>query len=259
VILDPATAVLTETERNSLFAHGTRSGLVAPMELDGRPLGIISFYSRQPHAFTPDHVRMATEFGSLAALAIDRVRTHMALSEQATADALTGLLNRRAILDRLDHQIAIGERTSDAVSVLLIDLNGFKHVNDTFGHLAGDAVLIEIARFLQLSLRPADLVGRYGGDEFLAVLPHTDIVQAISVRDRLMEQVRQFSITLADGAIVTPTFAVGFAAYPAQGQTRTALIEMADRVMYESKPTVSGAGANRAHGISLVEVIELPR
>jgi diguanylate cyclase (GGDEF)-like protein len=254
LILDPETPSLTEIERNGLFAHGTESGLVSPMVLEGRAFGIISFFSRQPAAFTKDHVRMAVEFGSLAALAIDRVRTHMALSEQATVDSLTGLLNRRAILDRLDHQIAIGERTNDAVSVLVIDLNGFKHVNDTYGHLAGDAVLIEIARFLKHAMRPSDLVGRYGGDEFLAVLPHTDIVQAISVRDRLQEQVSELTIELADGSIIVPSFAVGFAAYPAQGQTRTALIELADRVMYEAKPGANGAGSGRPASFPVAEV-----
>jgi diguanylate cyclase (GGDEF)-like protein len=224
------------------------------MVLDGRAVGIISFFSRKPNAFSKDHVRMAVEFGSLAALAIDRARTHMALSEQATVDSLTGLLNRRAILDRLDHQIAIGERTNDAVSVLLIDLNGFKHVNDTYGHLAGDAVLVEIARFLKQSLRPSDLVGRYGGDEFLAVLPHTDVVSAITVRDRLWERVSEFTIELADGSTITPSFAVGYAAYPAQGQTRTSLIELADRVMYEAKPGANGSSPSRPMTFPVAEV-----
>ena len=243
VLLDREDPLLTDSERAAFFGIGTESVVIAPMILNGRATGIISFYSPQRHFFTADAIKLAMEFGSLAALAIDRAQTNKALSEQATRDGLTSVLNRRALNDWLDHQIALTDRNEDVFSILMIDLNDFKVINDTYGHLVGDNVLREVAIAVQNALRTSDLLGRYGGDEFLAILPSTDLIEAMSLAARLAETVCADPIRLAGGQEVFPSLSIGTAAYPVSARDREGMIEVADRAMYAVKQADLSGGA----------------
>jgi two-component system, cell cycle response regulator len=110
-----------------------------------------------------------------------------ALRVQATHDSLTGLLNRGAILEVLGRELARSDRLGTSLGVIMADLDHFKHINDTHGHLAGDAVLREAARRMRLCLRSYDVIGRYGGEEFLIVLPDCDALSTLSLAERLRE------------------------------------------------------------------------
>src|SRR5262249_23204947 len=139
---------LTQYERDHLFDDGTRSGFAVPIVLDDRCLGVFSLYSRQPGAFSNRTVALGQDLAGQSALAIERARLHATLEARARTDGLTGVLNRGAIEETLGAELARARRSGLPLAVLVVDLDGFKHVNDRHGHLAGDRVLQEVAAIL---------------------------------------------------------------------------------------------------------------
>jgi diguanylate cyclase (GGDEF)-like protein len=158
----------------------------------------------------------------------------MSAEHRAASDALTGLPNRTILMDRLDVAVASAKRSGSHVGVLYIDLDGFKGVNDRYGHLAGDDVLKAVGSRLQLLLRASDTVGRMGGDEFVAISPYLrhkgdlDVVVA-KVREAL------HTIVMHDGVSINVDGSVGSALFPRDGDTPTALLAVADSELYRDK------------------------
>jgi diguanylate cyclase (GGDEF)-like protein len=157
-----------------------------------------------------------------------------ALRHQATRDALTGLFNRGLILDGLARELHRADREEKALSVVIADVDHFKRVNDTHGHLAGDAVLRQIAERMRLVLRGYDLIGRYGGEEFLAVLPGCDLARAVQVAERMREAVAAEPVD-AMGSPVPVTVSLGVASAARTGTDAFALIKAADDALYRAK------------------------
>jgi diguanylate cyclase (GGDEF)-like protein len=162
------------------------------------------------------------------------------LREQATHDALTGLWNRSMILDTLDRELARSRREAHPVSILMADIDHFKQINDTLGHLVGDAVLRQVAQRLLAGLRPYDMVGRYGGEEFLIVLPGCAAERALALAERLRSVVALEPVCDEQAAIPV-TISVGAAAWD-NGWAAPELLRAADRALYRAK----SAGRNRA-------------
>jgi len=153
----------------------------------------------------------------------------------AQHDPLTGLANRVLLYDRLEHLLHRSRRNDASFAVLMLDLNGFKQVNDTYGHAAGDALLVEIAGRLQKRIRASDTVARIGGDEFAILLePTTGTEEAHRVGDSLLDELRH-PISLDDGAIVSVGGSMGIALWPRDGDTAEALLHAADQAMYRAK------------------------
>jgi diguanylate cyclase (GGDEF)-like protein len=168
--------------------------------------------------------------------------TQRQLREQASHDALTGLWNRAAILELLERELARGRREGRPVGVLLADLDHFKRINDSLGHLAGDRVLRQVARRLGEALRPYDTVGRYGGEEFLIVLPGCDAGDAIGLAERLRRCVAAEPVDW-DGRPVPVTLSLGIATWDGSATADAAgLLQTADEALYRAKDT----GRNRA-------------
>lgn len=162
------------------------------------------------------------------------------LVEMATQDFLTGLLNRRETFRRLDGELQRSRRLSVPFSVLLLDFDHFKQVNDVHGHSAGDLVLQTVASVLRKGVRPYDLCCRHGGEEFLVVLPETALTEAAGIAERLRSDIEQQAISLPDGQTLRVTASIGAAAL-AGDETIDQLIIRADEAMYQAKQS----GRNR--------------
>jgi diguanylate cyclase (GGDEF)-like protein len=184
-------------------------------------------------------VRMARAFDEhLHDLSARLEAEHENLRHAALHDQVTGLPNRMLLYDRLAHAVAVAHRERRTLAVLLVDLDGFKEVNDRFGHGHGDDVLAEVARRLQGAVRAADTVARLGGDEFVAVLPGADESTALGIAERMLRDLRQ-PMPVA-GHTVTISASVGVALYPARGEQPEPLLLSADHAMYVAKRAGGG-------------------
>lgn len=158
------------------------------------------------------------------------------LADEVATDSLTGVPNRRALSGRLTRELEIARSSATSLSVLMIDLDKFKPINDTHGHAVGDDVLRAVAAALRKGIRPRDLVARYGGDEFAVVLPGSAARAAVFVAERLRQAIARVSLRTTDGEKVTVTSSFGVAEYhPLAHESPESLLAEADRALYEAK------------------------
>jgi len=184
-------------------------------------------------------LRRADEFDTLASALNTTMeliqQQHGELQDQASHDGLTGLLNRRAYSDRLAEEVARALRYGQSLSVLMLDVDDFKIINDRYGHLTGDRALTDFAKkVLRPSMRVTDIVARYGGDEFVVIMPQTSPEGAIEACKRLAQRLDGFLETEL-GIAVGLTVSFGYASLPQETLTAEALVQIADRRMYEAK------------------------
>ncbi|MFI5181427.1 MAG: GGDEF domain-containing protein [Thermoanaerobaculia bacterium] len=161
-----------------------------------------------------------------------------ALRFNAITDPLTGLYNRRFLLDHLDREVARAERTGGVVSVLMMDLTGFKGINDRLGHPVGDSILARTAAAIRASLRAVDAGCRYGGDEFVAVLPNTDILHSLRVAERIRRRVSTIRLPRQVGLRVGLSY--GVSSFPTDGRLLDFLLKVSDIRLYRSKQQQGG-------------------
>jgi diguanylate cyclase (GGDEF)-like protein len=181
-------------------------------------------------------LRGLEHFTTAAAVALENATLYEKLQQLAIMDGLTGAHNHRHFQESLRKEIARAERYCSPFSLLMLDLDNFKRFNDTLGHQAGDAVLIQVARVLKMNTRKVDTVARYGGEEFAVLLPGTDKAGAVALADRLREAV---STSPADVASDAPwgrvTASVGVSTWGEDGGMGPALIRAADEALYLAK------------------------
>jgi len=162
-------------------------------------------------------------------------RANEKLTELASTDGLTGVLNRRAFMDRAKSAFELARRYQRPLSMLMIDVDHFKRVNDTFGHQAGDHVLVRLCELINKSLRGPDLVGRVGGEEFAVILPETGVEQTAQITERLLNSVRQERVEVEPETIVKVTVSIGVATVPPLAPDVDAVLVAADRALYKAK------------------------
>jgi diguanylate cyclase (GGDEF)-like protein len=185
-------------------------------------------------AFEDEDRMTAVSLASQAVVALDNARLHRIVERQALVDGLTGLANRRQCEETLAVELARLERFGGELAIVVADLDWFKDVNDRFGHPSGDAVLRELAQLLQETVRDVDLAGRWGGEEFLVILPGTDLAGGAQVAERIRVALAGRIVLSADGTPIPVTASFGVAATP-PASTAAELFSAADAALYEAK------------------------
>jgi diguanylate cyclase (GGDEF)-like protein len=210
------------------------SAIIAPLLLGDDVLGAISLESYRPHAFTQADLQLLVSFAATATTAINNAQLHGEVQKQAITDTLTGLYNRRGFFELGRREVERALRFGRPLTAIMLDIDFFKNINDLYGHLVGDRVLIGLASRLLLELRQIDLVGRYGGDEFVALLPETDLANAMSVAERLRKVASSVIIPSPTGP-VTISLSAGIASLDPESKDLNSLINRADQALYEAK------------------------
>ena len=164
----------------------------------------------------------------------------LTLRQMASTDALTGLSNRRSFLESGQHEFEVFRRYLNPLSLLLLDVDHFKQVNDTYGHAGGDQVLVQLAKVCRESLRSADLCGRFGGEEFIFLLPNTQAGTAFDVAERLRRALSEQTV-ISEAGVIRFTVSIGVATAKPEDESIEDLIRLADANMYVAKQT----GRNR--------------
>ena len=186
--------------------------------------------------------RLARDFNTMA----ESLMEHKArLEELSSRDGLTGLYNRREFETRLREETQRARRYGKPLSVMLLDIDHFKNVNDRYGHQAGDETLIAVADLIRLSARPMDAVCRYGGEELAVILPETDATGAGIVDERIRASVAESLTTTPQGDEIQVTVSIGFATFPQDGDTGPGLVKAADEALYAAKQ--EGRNLVRSH------------
>jgi diguanylate cyclase (GGDEF)-like protein/putative nucleotidyltransferase with HDIG domain len=210
-----------------------QSALSIPLRGRSGVSGVLSLYLRKRQGFTKDHLRLLLAASSKLGISVENALQFERAQDTASTDFLTGLPNARSICIQLEQEIARSRRNGNSLAVLLCDLNGFKSVNDRFGHLVGNKLLQEIAQNLKKDCREYDHVGRLGGDEFVFVLPEFTKDRAEELIERLERSVQAAALSVCHDKVVTAS--IGCALFPNDGATPEELLAEADRKMYEAK------------------------
>jgi diguanylate cyclase (GGDEF)-like protein/putative nucleotidyltransferase with HDIG domain len=224
--LAPISRMITEEIDNAL---------VYPLNHDGRRLGVISLYAGKGVKFKDDHVRVMEMVSKQAAMAIHNAIRFEETQEDAFTDRLTRLPNSRYLYIYFEQELQKAIRFEYPLTILCMDLDGFKEINDCYGHPVGDRMLVEVARILKTNLRGSDVVVRYAGDEFLAVMSQTSSRDAILLARRVQATLEDFQLEVRPGKYAQVGISIGLASYPSQGDSLESLMIKADDAMYRDK------------------------
>ncbi len=205
-----------------------------PLIADERMLGAITLYSSEMSSYEDEHLRLLETVSHIASDAIARSLEHAVTENHALTDPMTGLPNARSLQIHFDKEVKRASRSEGSFQLLVLDLDGFKAVNDTHGHKAGDRMLMEIGAIIKAQLREYDFLSRYGGDEFVAIVPDTDSADVMELARRIETAVNNFSLAVED-AVAKVGVSVGTACYPIHGETFDQIIVSADKAMYLTK------------------------
>jgi diguanylate cyclase (GGDEF)-like protein len=221
----------------------TAAVLCVPLVSYGKRLGVIELVkpAADSEPFTAEHLQVLAPIADFAAIAIENARAFKRVEELTVVDEWTTLYNARYLRRCLADEVTRAQRYGRELSVVFLDLDGFKAVNDTHGHGFGSAFLKHLGTLLRSAIRETDRAVRYGGDEFVVVMPETPRPGALVLAERLRDVLAQATVVAESGARVAVTASFGVASFPDDAKGATELLEAADRAMYTAK----AAGKNR--------------
>ncbi len=212
----------------------TRTFMCIPIKLKNRVIGILEVVNKDTRSpFTEEDLDLVNH----AAMAIQQAFLYQKMEELTVTDDLTSLFNLRYLNRTIDTEIERSNRYGPPLTLIFMDIDNFKKVNDKHGHLVGGRVLIEIAKILLSNLRTLDIVTRYGGDEFVIVLPQTPTKAGFMVAERIRKAIEQHVFFEAEGYSIRITGSFGVASYPEHAKSKEDLFRLADEAMYRGKKT----------------------
>lgn len=212
-----------------------------PLRINDMVVGVMNLSRSTVGGFSSSELRLTGLLADQAAVAISNASLHQIVSKQAYSDTVTGLPNRWALDERLDHEVSNARRTGNSFAVVMMDLDGFKLVNDTHGHAVGDQVLRSIFNYLATGVRSTDFLARYGGDELTLILSQTDPASARLVVEKIIEKIAKFVFEAPNGEKVMLGLSAGIAIYPIHAITSSDLLRAADEALYRAKKQQRGS------------------
>jgi diguanylate cyclase (GGDEF)-like protein len=206
-----------------------------PLKVGDTVVGVMNLSRSTLGGFSASELRLLGLLSDQAAVAISNASLHLMISRQAYSDTLTGLPNRRALDERLEEEVLSARRNGYSFAVIMMDLDGFKAVNDTYGHAVGDDVLRLVFSQMARGVRTTDFLARYGGDELTLILSQTELVSAQIVSEKIIEGMKKLKYKLPDGSRLKLGITGGIALYPVHARSGPDLLRAADTALYHAK------------------------
>jgi diguanylate cyclase (GGDEF)-like protein len=214
----------------------TKSLICVPIRSKGGIIGVLEVINktRKEH-FSKEHLNLLMRLVDHAALAIERASLYQKMAELSVTDDLTKLFNTRYLNRTLEIEVSRADRHMSSLALIFMDIDHFKAINDNFGHLVGSKLLVEMGQLLIKGLRTVDIVARYGGDEFVMVLPQTAPAAAILIAERIRKTIERNVFLKKEGYALRMTASFGVASYPESAKSKEDLLRIADEAMYRVK------------------------
>jgi diguanylate cyclase (GGDEF)-like protein len=216
-------------------SHWTGSIIGIPLKVGQTVVGVMNLSRSTIGGFSASELRLLSLLSDQAAVAISNASLHLMISRQAYSDTLTGLPNRRALDERLEEEVSAARRNNYSFAVIMLDLDGFKLVNDTYGHSVGDDVLRLVFSQMSRGVRTTDFLARYGGDELTLILSQTEMASALIVSEKITEGMKKLKYKLPDGKRLKLGISGGIALYPVHARSGPDLLRAADAALYHAK------------------------
>jgi diguanylate cyclase (GGDEF)-like protein len=231
--------IVEDMQNHPLFTNAPSewygSIISIPLKVGTTVVGVMNLARMNLGGFTTSELRLLSLLSDQAAVAISNASLHQMISRQAYSDTLTGLPNRRALDERLEEEIQAARRNNYSFAVIMMDLDGFKAVNDTYGHATGDEILRLVFGQMARGVRTTDFLARYGGDELTLILSQTEMSSAQVVSEKITEGMKKLKYKFPDGRKLKLGISGGIAIFPVHARNGADLLRAADAALYQAK------------------------